>query len=369
VNAVSAAREISFRILTKVDAGGYASDLLRHETAALDSRDAALAETLVFGCLRYQSQLDFLIAYFAGRPQPKLDLAVRIALRLGIFQLRYLDRVPAHAAVAESVELVKSAHKRSAAGFVNAVLRKVNRAPVRWPDRATELSIPAWMLERWERHYGPDVARGIAEAALSEPAAYFNPDTGRQQDIGAQSIVPLLEIEPGMTLLDLCAAPGNKTAQAIAAGARVIAGDRYLRRLAEVPAEAARVVLDAAEPLPFSPRYEGALFDRILIDAPCSGTGTLARNPEIKWRLQPSDLLVFQARQRKMIEQALPHLRPGGRLVYATCALEPEENEAVVQGLPVLATHSRIPGRDPGDGFFAATIVLQDSPTSRRITP
>src|SRR4029078_2273119 len=131
---------------------------------ALESRDAALAETLVLGCLRNQSQLDFLIAHFAGRRQPKLDLEVRIALRLGIFQLRYLDRVPAHAAVAESVELVKSARKRSATGFVNAVLRKVNRAPVAWPDRATELSLPAWMLDRWELQFGPALALGIAAA-------------------------------------------------------------------------------------------------------------------------------------------------------------------------------------------------------------
>ncbi len=353
MTAVSATREISFRILIKVDAGGFASDLLRRETAALDSRDAALAETLVLGCLRYQSQLDFLIGHFAGRAQPKLDLEVRIALRMGIFQLRYLDRVPAHAAVTESVELVKSARKRSAAGFVNAVLRKVNRAPIVWPDRATELSLPAWMLDRWEQHYGPAVARGIAAAALLEPIAYINPATGRRQDIGAQSIVPWLEIEPGMTVLDLCAAPGNKTAQALAAGGRVVACDRYLRRLTEVPAEAARVALDASESLPFTSRHR---FDRILIDAPCSGTGTLAGNPEIKWRLQPSDLAVFQERQRKMIAEALPHLRQGGLLVYATCSLEDEENEGVVQGFPVLASHSRIPGRDPGDGFFAATI-------------
>jgi 16S rRNA (cytosine967-C5)-methyltransferase len=348
---VSPARAISFRILLKVDAGGYASDLLRHETTALDTRDAALAETLVFGCLRYQSQLDFLIAHFSGRPQPKLDLEVRIALRMGIFQLRYLDRIPAHAAVAESVELVKAAQKRSAAPFVNAVLRKVNRSPVRWPDRATEFSIPGWMLERWEHHFGSAVAAGIAQAALAEPESYVNPATGRQQDIGAQSIVPLLEIEPGMTVLDLCAAPGNKTAQAIAAGGFVTAGDRYLRRLAEVSDQARRVVLDAAGPLPFS-----RIFDRILIDAPCSGTGTLARNPEIKWRLEPSDLPVFQARQRQMIERALPLLRPGGRLVYATCALETEENEAVVEGFPVIEARVRIPGQDPGDGFFAAVI-------------
>jgi len=145
---VSPARDAAFRILKRVHGGGYASDLLRRETK-LDPRDAALAETIVFGTLRYQSQLDFLIQLFSGRPQPKLDEEVRIALRMAIYQLRYLDRVPAHAAVAESVELVKRAHKRSAAPFVNAVLRKVHRRPVKWPDLATELSIPAWMLERW----------------------------------------------------------------------------------------------------------------------------------------------------------------------------------------------------------------------------
>ena len=357
MSVISPAREVSFRILTRVHAGGYAADLLRNEAAVLESRDAGLAETLVFGSLRYQSQLDFLIDHFSGRAQTKLDQEVRTALRLGIFQLRYLDRIPAHAAVAESVELVKSAHKRSAASFVNAVLRKVTRQAVRWPDVPTELSIPEWMLARWERHYGVATARRIAQAALIEPEGYVNPATGRQQDIGAQSIVPLLQIEPGMTVLDLCAAPGNKTAQALAAGGRVTACDRYFRRLAEVPREAARVVLDAAEQLPFS--HGSGRFDRILLDAPCSGTGTLARNPEIKWRLQPSDIPVFQKRQRKMIEQALPHLRPGGRLVYATCALEQEENEAVIEGLPVVEMHSRIPGRDPGDGFFAAVIAYK----------
>ena len=232
---------------------------------------------------------------------------MRIALRMGIFQLRYLDRIPAHAAVTESVELVKRAHKRSAAGFVNAVLRKVNRNPVHWPDHATELSVPAWMLERWQQQYGEQAAAAIAQAALEQPEAAINPDTGRQQDPGAQSIVPLLEIEPGMTVLDLCAAPGNKTAQTLALGARVIACDRYLKRLAEVPAEAQRVVLDAATSLPFN-----AKFDRILVDAPCSGTGTLARNPEIKWRLRPSDLARFAGLQRKILEHALPHLKPGG---------------------------------------------------------
>lgn len=346
---MSPAREAAFRILQRVHAGGYAADLLRRET--LSGRDAALAEAIVMGSLRYQSQLDFLIDHFSGW-RPKLDDEVRIALRMGIYQLRYLDRIPAHAAVAESVELVKLARKRSAAGLVNAVLRKVTRDPVEWPSLAVEWSLPVWMLARWDAQYGPETAEKIARAALEEPRAYVNPETGRQQDIGAQSIVPLLEIEPGMTVLDLCAAPGNKTAQAMAAGGRVVAGDRYFARLAEVPREAMRVVLDASAPLPFSVK-----FDRILIDAPCSGTGTLARNPEIKWRLKPQDLTGFQEKQKKMLEQGLAHLRPGGILVYSTCSLEHEENEDVVRG-HAARIHTRIPGRDPGDGFFAAVITL-----------
>jgi 16S rRNA (cytosine967-C5)-methyltransferase len=348
---ISPAREVAFRVLERVHHGGYASDLLREQCEELDSRDAALAGAIVFGCLRYQSQLDFLIAHFSEKN--RFDLEVRIALRMGIYQLRYLDRIPAHAAAAESVDLVKRARKRSAAPLVNAVLRKVNREPVLWPDEATALSAPAWMLERWRGHYGVEIAEGIARAALAEPAVYVNPSTGRRQDIGSQSIVPLLAIEPGMLVLDLCAAPGNKTAQALAAGARVVACDRYPRRLAEVFSAAARVVLDAAEPLPF-----GVKFDRILIDAPCSGTGTLARNPEIKWRLKPADIVDLQNRQVAILRQALAQAAPGALVVYSTCSLEREENEDVValSGATVASRMQRIPGRDPGDGFFAAVL-------------
>jgi 16S rRNA (cytosine967-C5)-methyltransferase len=350
---ISPARDLSFRVLKKVQNGGYASDLLRNEGADLDSRDAGLAEAIVMGVLRYQGQLDFLIGLFAGRAQPKLDPDVRIALHIGIYQLRYLDRVPAHAAVTESVEMVKLGPKQSAAGFVNAVLRKVHRNPVKWPDRATELSLPPWMLARWDKQFGAEAAEKAARAALVEPEANINPDTGRQQDVGAQTIVPLLGIEPGMTVLDLCAAPGNKTAQALALGGRVIACDRYLKRLQEVPEEAKRVVLDATQRLPFSKK-----FDRILIDAPCSGTGTLGRNPEIKWRLKPGDANIFSARQRQILDQARRFLKPGGRIVYSTCSLENEENQNVVQSLRLRSeNHLRLPGRDAGDGFFAALIT------------
>jgi 16S rRNA (cytosine967-C5)-methyltransferase len=360
---VSPARAIAFHILQRVLGGGYASDLLRKETASLDSHDARLAETIVFGCLRFQGQLDFLIGHFSGKPlanlASKLDDEVRIALRMGIYQLRYLERIPAHAAVAESVELVKLARKRSAAGFVNAVLRNAVRSPDQnlnaWPDRATELSIPVWMLERWTGRYGAEAAENIAKAALQEPDDAINPATGRRQDPGSQSIVPLLEIREGMTVLDVCAAPGNKTAQIIAVfgggEGKVVAGDRSLARLSEVPVQASRVVLDASSPLPLAPR-----FDRILVDAPCSGTGTLSRNPEIKWRIKPEDIRRFPAMQRAILSHSWELLKPGGLLVYSTCSLEREENEDVAAGFPVVRTHLRLPGRDPGDGFFAAVM-------------
>jgi 16S rRNA (cytosine967-C5)-methyltransferase len=240
---------------------------------------------------------------------------------------------------------------------VNALLRKVDRNPVAWPSREVELSCPEWLLARWERHYGAAAAAGIARAALEEPQTYvrITPAGARIQDIGSQSIVPLLRLEPGQHLLDLCAAPGNKTAQALEAGVSVLACDRYFHRIRQmrnlgIPL----LVLDGTKPLPLARR-----FDRILVDASCSGTGTLARNPEIKWRLRPEDLPDLHRRQSALLAQAYAVLAPGGLLVYSTCSLESEENEEVVAGLPrarVLQTLQRLPGRDPGDGFWAAVI-------------
>jgi 16S rRNA (cytosine967-C5)-methyltransferase len=351
----SPARIAAFDILRQVDAGGYASDLLLERTAALDSRDAGLASQIVFGVLRYRAQLDCLIEHYSSRP--KLDPEVRVALRMGIYQLRYLERIPAHAAVTDAVELVKRAHKRSAAGFVNAVLRRVDREPVAWPSREVELSCPEWLLARWEAHYGAEAAVGIARAALREPEKFVREGTAgpRMQDIGAQSIVPLLRLEPEHRFLDLCAAPGNKTAQALETGVRAIACDRRFDRLVQLqPMGCPLVVLDGARPLPFT-----RCFDRILVDAPCSGSGTLGRNPEIKWRLRPADLDDLPRRQAALLANARAALKPGGLVVYSTCSLEPEENQAVVAGVPaelVLDTMLRLPGRDQGDGFYAAVI-------------
>ena len=380
---VSPARRLAFDILRKVGRGGYAADLLAAGAEPLDARDAALASEIVFGVLRYQAQLDFLIGRYSGRGVRKLDFEVLLALRLGVYQLRYLDRVPPHAAVSQSVELVKTMGFHSAAGFANAVLRKVSREPVAWPDRAVELSHPEWLLARWDRQFGPEVTPLIAGANLLPPETYLRVPQGRAipagvsleptavpgcyhlvageadgfriQDIGAQSIVPLLDLSPGQSLLDLCAAPGNKTAQALESGVRVVACDFRAKRVATLKQLGVDVVhLDGTRPLPF-----GRRFDRVLLDAPCSGTGTLARNPEIKWRLLPSDIQQLHGRQVALLRNALQVLAPKDVLVYSTCSLEREENDGVIEAVgspPPAHTMHRIPGIQRGDGFFAAVI-------------
>jgi len=343
------ARSVAFDVLMRVEKGAWASDLLRAASERLDARDAALAHQIVFGVLRRQLPLD---AWIASRTKGrKLDMEVRIALRMGLFQLHFLDRVPGYAAVSDSVNLVKRARKVSAAGLVNAVLK--SKSPL--PEPAPGDSIPPWLFARWVSDFGAERAAGIAEYSLREPETSVEPTTGRIQDAGAQWVITLLDLKAGMTFLDTCAAPGNKTAQGIAAGAHVVACDRHLHRLEPMHALGCDLVqVDAAVALPFRRK-----FDRVLVDAPCSGTGTLARNPEIRHRLRPEDLADLHGRQVRILRNAMEYVAQGGVLVYSTCSLEREENDEVLRevlGRIPEETHYRIPGVQPGDGFYAAVL-------------
>jgi 16S rRNA (cytosine967-C5)-methyltransferase len=360
-----------------IDRGAWSAETLATKSARLDSRDAGLASDLVFGVLRRQGQLDAALARHSKRAIEALDEPVRLALRMGAYQILFLDRVPAHAAVSDSVELVRRAGKSSAAPFVNAVLRNLARGRREIPEGP---ALPGWLMRRWLAQYGDEAARAMAQASLQPPGRYIrvpdgsppppgavpteipgcfeiptgDPGAFRFQDIGSQAVVPLLDLAPGQTFLDLCAAPGNKTSQALETRLHAIAGELHPSRAQSLRTLGIPVVvLDAQQPLPFA-----RTFDRILVDAPCTGTGTLSRNPEIRWRLQPEDIADLASRQRAILSSALAQLSSEGRLVYSTCSLEKEENEDIVtaSGARVLQTMTRIPGRDPGDGFFAAVL-------------
>ena len=329
---IAAARLLAFDILRKVEAGGYASDLLLTQTAALDSRDAGLAAEIVFGVLRYRAQLDYLITHYAGKPR-KLDLEVRIALRMGIYQLRYLERVPAHAAVKESVELVKRARKTSAAGFVNAILRQVDRDPVAWPTREIELSCPEWLLARWERHYGAgsgrrDRARRARRAREVRRISAASAAPGHRLAVHRAAARALARPDVSRPL--------RRARQQDRAGARSRRARGRLRpplpppRADEDAQRRICVVLDGTRPLPFCRPVRPHPGGRAVLAAPAPS----ARNPEIKWRLTPAISTTCSAARRPCWPMPAPCSRPAASLVYSTCSLEPEENEGVVATRP-----------------------------------
>ena len=407
---ISPARRAAFGVLLRINQTDAFVDEMLHGRLfeSLSPRDSGLAMEIVLGTLRQQRVLDTLLEQALGRPLSKLDAEVLTALRLGAYQMRYLDRIPERAAVSESVELIKQGRKRSAAGLVNAALRRLPQRPA--PDVELKLAAPSWLALRWERHFGTEETGRIAAACIDRPATYLRlsptlpPEALAQQleadgvqteptelplarkvlsgaveqtacwkdglvriqDLGAQMIVPLLELTAEHTLLDLCAAPGGKSSQAAAirgTAKGIVACDRHLHRLRilrQLSTEHFELVaLDAEQSLPFQCK-----FDRVLVDAPCSGTGTLARNPDLKWRLREEDLPLLVKRQERILANALTTLAPNGAAVYATCSLEPEENMSVVEavlaanpGWRVSKRLDRLPGRDAGDGFFAAQII------------
>jgi 16S rRNA (cytosine967-C5)-methyltransferase len=421
---ISPARVAAFKILQQVEGVGYSSVLLAAEEPKLQALDRALCHELVLGVLRWQLLLDRIVEHLSKRRVESLDPAVRIALRLGLYQLRFLTRIPSPAAVNESVNLVRMARLSSAAAFVNALLRRAAREPDYDPavevsdpleKIAIETSHPVWLIERWVNSFGLDEARAFAHANNLVPPTTFRVVANRAeesevlsrlteagatlasspvakgawrvtgatavlrelsaegkiylQDDASQLVAHVVDVQPGERVLDLCAAPGGKTTlMADRAGdwALIVAADRSATRMETVIATTRlhelksinAVLLDAAAQLPFAPGG----FDKVLLDAPCSGTGTLRRNPEIRWRLKPADIPALAEQQKRILGRAIKMVKPGGRLVYSTCSVEREENEEVVAelGLHSVETIRTWPQREGSDGFFMTVFERRD---------
>ena len=393
----SPAREVAARVLERVETdAAFADAALDAELTArrLQTRDAALATELVFGTLRWQRYLDWILAPHSRRKLESLDTRVRVLLRMAAYQIAFLERVPAFAAVDDAVTLAP--RTPGVAAFVNAVLRSFSRrgarerepAPPRNPTAALAVrcSFPTWLAERWTERYGAGDAEALMRALNERPPLTLRANhlritrdaLGRRlaeeeglacrptkaaaeglvvdhagapgewrafadgsfavQDEASMLIARLLAPEPGSTVADVCAAPGTKTthlAELMENRGHILAFDREPSRLARVAEAAARLGISiiatrdgAVEAL--APSFAAAC-DGVLVDAPCSNLGVLRRNPEVKWRRRPGDLALASRRQFEILSAAATMVRSGGRLVYATCSLEPEENEEVAR--------------------------------------
>lgn len=327
------ARAVALRVLRRIDEeGAYANLALRHELdrSGLEARDRAFVADLVYGTTRLRRRLDHVVDRFLLRDP---DPGVRAALRLGAYQLHELG-TPPHAAVGATVEAVRPA---KAKGFVNAVLRRVAGSPVPddgWPSDAVRLSYPDWLVDRLVA----DLGRGAALAALAamdEPAARVERPDGYAQDLASQWTAELVGAGPGERVADLCAAPGGKATAMAAAGARVVAVDLREPRARLVQRNARRlggdvaVVVADATVAPLRP----ASFERVLLDAPCSGLGTLRRRADARWRIEPDAVERLAALQRELLAAAAALVRPGGTLAYSVCTLTAAEGPDVAATL------------------------------------
>lgn len=352
--AVPTARGVALTALVEVAGGARANVVLPRLLGAssLERRDRAFATELTYGTCRMQRACDWLVdRHVRGRT----DDEVRAALRLGAYQLAW-TRVPPHAAVAATVAEVRGPGR----SLVNAVLRRVAddvaRGPVRWPDPATALSYPDWVVARLGADLGPAAARAALEQ-MNVAAAATERDDGYIQDPASQMVAAHVGARSGERVLDLCAAPGGKaTALAGAGAALVVAADVDPGRSAVVTGNAARlglatvaaVVADGRRP----PLRPGA-FDRVLVDAPCSGLGVLRRRPDARWRVQPGDLPRLAALQRELLDAAVPLVRPGGTLVYSVCTLTREETAGIDRWLAA-AHPDLVPLPPPGAPWVPA---------------
>ncbi|OQY67726.1 MAG: 16S rRNA (cytosine(967)-C(5))-methyltransferase [Polyangiaceae bacterium UTPRO1] len=425
-----AARALALDVLLRVDATAAHADATLAAALAstrLDARDRALASRLVYGTLAWLGRLDWQLARLTDRDCASFDPRVRMALRLGLYQITLLDRVPAHAAVTTSVDLAKRAVP-AAGRLVNAVLRRAvrERNSLPLPDAARDplahlavaLSHPRWLVERWQRRFGDEVGDLLAAdneaaptvlrarpgarddllarlraAGIACEAGRFAPDAVRVQAVdphalpgwsagvfsvqeeASQLVTWLLDPLPGMRVLDACAAPGGKSAHAaerMRDEGMIAACDRRRRGALAIARNAVRLGLRSIRPLVLDARNADAVlargsFDRILVDAPCSGLGTLRAHPEIRWRRSPDDLRRFAATQHRLLDAVTPLLRPGGVIVYATCTLTDEENDDVVERW--LAAHPTLRREDAADILPPTARTLVDGRGALRTLP
>jgi 16S rRNA (cytosine967-C5)-methyltransferase len=384
-SGATAARRAAIHTLEGCARGRIFEHALDEAARNLDDRDRRLAHELAAGVLRRQSALDARLAPLVSRDWGLVPPRLRAILRLGAYQLTALDRVPAHAAVATSVALAREASGARAAGFVNAVLRRLAadpalKVPVLSPDLERTNSHPPWLVDRWVKRFGPEETRALQEWNDQRPRIAVQPARESLEDLAAgweregvaveqapfsaglyvdarrpdqlagfdrgafliqdpaQAMVIRFAGLGGGLVYDACAAPGGKSLALARDGATVVAGDRSRLRVQRIRKNTARagrsreypLVADALHP-PLRP------VDAILLDAPCLGTGTFARHPDARWRVTPEALASLVGQQKAMLDRLASLVKPGGMLVYATCSLEPEENECQVDGF--LSSH------------------------------
>jgi 16S rRNA (cytosine967-C5)-methyltransferase len=411
VSTVTPARRVAFAVIRRVfEQEAYADRALHGEAKGLDPRERALAMQLAFGTVQRRLSLDYMIEQLA-RPVAELDARTLAALRLGLYQLAVLDGVAAHAVVGESVELAKDAqgggHK-----LVNAVLRRATRELPPLPEDDTPAgaavahSYPPWLVELWWERFGADTTRGLLRAGnepgelalrantlvttaaelaaalpvptrpggdeLPEGLVVEGPFDAHAHELwragayAAQSrasmlVARALDPQPGERVLDLCAAPGGKTTHLAALmgdAGTIVAVERHAGRASALQRTCERLrassvevlVQDAARFTTTEP------FDRVLVDPPCSGLGTLQGHPDLRWRTTPEAIERLAQTQSNVVRAAVAALRPGGTLVYSTCTLSPRENEeqAAAAGLRVASERLVLPHRDRTDGFYIA---------------
>lgn len=353
---MATARQVAFRVLRRtLEQGAYADRALEGEARGLDPRDRAFAQQLVFGTVQRRNTLDHVIGAHVEREPPAV---ARAALQLGLFQLLFLDGVADHAAVGESVELIKG-HR--AAGMVNAVLRRVAREGFDLPSDETPAgaalrhSHPRWIVEMWWDWIGAGETRALLAAGNRPAERARRTLPGGEviaQSTASQLVSTLVDPQPGERVLDLCSAPGNKTTHLAALmGDRgeIVAYERHPGRAAALQVRCARLGASIVRVVNADAAEATGSFDRVLLDPPCSGLGTLARNPDLRWNMTPERVTGLVELQGRLLAAARRCVAPGGRLVYSVCTLSPSEER-----LPDAQVHRTWPHRDATDGFYIA---------------